>query len=95
LIPTSKVERIMKYILGLVAAVVALGSISAWSDEIEPAMSLASLNNSVTSGSLRDDRADGDLNMARVKEAEFESPEMIAVIENNREDRERMVVIDR
>ena len=85
----------MKYVLSLMAAVVALGSISASSDEIEPGMSLASLNNSVTVGSVRDDRADSDRNMARVKEGEFESPEMIAVIENNREDRERMVVIDR
>jgi hypothetical protein len=85
----------MKHILGLMAALVALVSISASSDEIEPGMSLASLNNSVTAGSIRDDRADSDRNMARVKEGEFESAEMIAVIENNREDRERMVVIDR
>ena len=84
----------MKYLLSLMTAVVALGSISASSDEIEPGISLASLNNSVTVGSVRDDR-DSDRNMARVKEGEFESPEMIAVIENNREDRERMVVIDR
>jgi hypothetical protein len=58
-------------------------------------INLASLHNSVTAGSIRDDRADSDRNLARVKEGEFESPEMIAVIENNREDRERMVVIDR
>jgi hypothetical protein len=85
----------MKYVLGLIAAVVALGSISGTSEEIEPGISLASLNNSVTVASLRDDRADSDRNTARIKEGEFESPEMIAVIENNREDRERMVVIDR
>jgi hypothetical protein len=85
----------MRYILGLMAAVVALGSISASSDEIELGISLASLNNSVTAGPIRDDRADSDRNMARLKEGEFESPEMIAVIENNREDRERLVVIDR
>jgi hypothetical protein len=85
----------MKYVLSLMAAVVALGSISASSDEIEPGMSLASLNNSVTVDSVRDDRDSNRSNMARLKEAEFESPEMIAVIENNREDRERMVVVDR
>jgi hypothetical protein len=85
----------MKYVLSLMAAVVALGSISASSDEIEPGMSLASLNNSVTVDSVRDDRDSNRSNMARLKEAEFESPEMIAVIENNREDRERMVVLDR
>jgi hypothetical protein len=33
--------------------------------------------------------------MALIKEGEFESPEMIAVIERNREDRERTIVIDR
>lgn len=85
----------MKYVLSLMAAVLALGSISASSDEIEVGISLASLHNSITAGSIRDDRADGDRNMALIKEGEFESPEMIAVIENNREDRERMVVIDR
>jgi hypothetical protein len=85
----------MKYVLSLMAAVVALGSISASSDEIEPGMSLASLNNSVTGDSVRDDRDSDRSYMARLKEAEFESPEMIAVIENNREDRERIVVIDR
>ena len=85
----------MKYGLSLIAAVVALGSISASSDEIESGISLASLNNSVTTGSIRDGRADGDRNMALIKEGEFESPEMIAVIESNREDRERTVVVDR
>jgi len=85
----------MKYVLSLIAAVVALGSISARSDEIEPGMSLAWLNDSVTTGSVRGDRAEGERSMALIKEEEFESPEMIAVIENNREDRERMVVIDR
>jgi hypothetical protein len=84
----------MRYIEGLIAAVVALGSISASADEIESGISLASLH-SVTTGSIRDDRADSDRNLALIKEGEFESPEMIAVIENNREDRERLVVIDR
>jgi hypothetical protein len=32
---------------------------------------------------------------AVIKERESESPEMIAIIERNREDRERQVVIDR
>ena len=85
----------MKYILSVIAAVVALGGISARSDEIEPGMSLASLHNSGAANSIREERAEGDWNMARIKEAEFESPDMVAVIENNREDRERTVVIDR
>jgi hypothetical protein len=85
----------MKYVLSLIAAVVALGSISARSDEIEPAVSFAWLNSPVTASSIRDDRTEGDGNKALIKEEEFASSEMIAVIENNREDRERTVVIDR
>jgi hypothetical protein len=84
----------MKYVFSLVA-LVALGSIPASSDEIGSAMSLASLDNPVSAGSIRPDRADGERNMALIKEGESESPEMIAVIESNREDRERMVIIDR
>jgi hypothetical protein len=85
----------MKYALGLMVAVSALGSIPASSEEIEFGVNLASLNNRVTVGSVVNDRADAERNMAVVKEGESESPEMIAVIESNREDRERMVVIDR
>jgi hypothetical protein len=88
-------ERIMKYALGLIVVLTALGSIPASSDEIEYGVSLASLNNRVTVGSVVNDRRDGDRSMALIKEEEFESPEMIAVIESNREDRERSVVIDR
>jgi hypothetical protein len=85
----------MKYVFSLMVAVAALGSIPASSDEIESGISLASLDNPVSAGSIRSDRADGERNMALIRESEFESPEMIAVIESNREDRERMVVIDR
>jgi hypothetical protein len=88
-------ERIMKYVFSLMVALVALGSIPASSDEIGTGISLALLDNSVSAGSIRPDRADGEWNMALIKEGESESPEMIAVIESNREDRERMVVIDR
>ena len=56
---------------------------------------LASLDDAITVGSNGNDRADDGRNMALIKEGEFESPEMIAVIEGNREDRERTVVIDR
>ena len=85
----------MKYALSLMVAVSALGSIPASSDEIEFGVSLASLNNRVTVGSVVNDRPDGERNMTLIKEGEFESPETIAVIESNREDRERTVVIDR
>ncbi|MEA2895608.1 MAG: hypothetical protein QOJ84_1223 [Bradyrhizobium sp.] len=85
----------MKYALGLIVAVSALGSNPASSDEIEFGVSLASLSNRVTVGSVVNDRPDGDRNAALIKEGDFESPELIAIIESNREDRERMVVIDR
>jgi hypothetical protein len=85
----------MKYALGLLVAVGVLGSIPARSDEIELGVSLASLNDRVTVGLAVNDRLDRDRNMALIKEEEFASPEMVAVIESNREDRERTVIIDR
>jgi hypothetical protein len=85
----------MRYVFSLMVAVAALGAIPASSDEIESGVNLAWLDNPVSGGSIRPDRTDGDRNTALIKEGEFESPAMIAVIESNREDRERMVVIDR
>jgi hypothetical protein len=80
-------------------AVSALGIIPASSEETELGVSLASLDNAIGMGRLPlcdgNDRPDDGRNMALIKEGEFESPEMIAVIERNREDRERTVVIDR
>jgi hypothetical protein len=87
-------ERIVKYVLTMAAALIALGSFPASSDEFEFGVSLASLDSLVTVGSSQNDRSGGDRSAA-LKEEESESPEMIAVIERNREDRERMVVIDR
>jgi hypothetical protein len=85
----------MKYALGMLVAMSAFGSIPAISDEIELGVSLASLNERVTVGFAANDRPDRDRNMALIKEEEFASPDMVAVIESNREDRERTVVIDR
>jgi hypothetical protein len=85
----------MKYVFSLVVALAAFGSIPASSDEIGSGISLALLDNPVSAGSIRGDRADSERNTALIKEGEAESPEMIAIIESNREDRERMVVIDR
>jgi hypothetical protein len=85
----------MRYVLSLMVAVSALGIIPASSEETELGVSLASLDNAITVGSNGNDRPDDGRNMALIKEGEFESPEMIAVIERNREDRERTVVIDR
>jgi hypothetical protein len=83
----------MRYVLSLMLAVSALGIMPASSEETELGVSLASLDNAITVGSNGNDRPDDGRNMAL--EGEFESPEMIAVIERNREDRERTVVIDR
>ena len=84
----------MRYVLALLAAVNAWGFMPASSEECELGVSLASLDNIYTEGSAQH-RAEPDRNTALVKEGEFESPETIAAIERNREDRERTVVIDR
>jgi len=84
----------MRYLLSLVLAVSALGIIPANSEETDLGGCLASLD-AIIVGSNGNDRTDDGRNMALIKEEEFESPEMIAVIERNREDRERTVVIDR
>jgi hypothetical protein len=85
----------MRYLLSLMLAVSALGIIPAHSEETDLGVCLASLDNAIIVGSNRNDRTDDGRNIALIKEEEFESPEMIAVIERNREDRERTVVIDR
>jgi hypothetical protein len=85
----------MRYVLSLMLAVSALGIMPGSSEETELGVSLASLDNAIILGSNGNDRPDDGRNMALIKEGEFESPEMIAVIERNREDRERTVVIDR
>jgi hypothetical protein len=82
----------MRFVLTLIVAVTVLGAIRASSEEIALGVSLASVD---TVGSSRNDCPDGGWNTAAIKEGESESPEMTAVIENNREDRERTVVIDR
>jgi hypothetical protein len=85
----------MRYVLSLMLAVSASGIVPASSEEPEPGVSLVSLDDAITVGSNGNDHAEDGRNMALIKEGEFESPEMIAVIERNREDRERTVVIDR
>jgi hypothetical protein len=52
-------------------------------------------NNGVTVGTSLNRCYDTDWNTAAIKEGESELPEMIAIIERSREDRERNVVIDR
>jgi hypothetical protein len=84
----------MRYVLALLSVVVAWGVIPASSQECEPEISLASLDDTYTVGSAQY-RVEPDRNTAVVKEGDFESPETIVAIERNREDRERTVVIDR
>ena len=84
----------MRYVLALLAVVNMWGILPASSGECEPEISLASLDGTYTVGTTQY-RAEPDRNTAIVKEGEFESPEMIAAIESNREDREQIVVIDR
>ena len=84
----------MRYVLALLAAVNVWGIMSASSEECEPGVILASLDSAYKVASTQH-RAELDRNTALVKEEEFDSPETIAVIEKNREDRERTVVMDR
>ena len=85
----------MRYVLALLAVVSTWGIIPASSQECEPEISLASLDDTYTVGSTQNNGAEPDRNTALTKEGEFESPETIAAIEKNREDRERTVVMDR
>jgi hypothetical protein len=84
----------MKVMLGLVvAAVAALGAVPAAAGDV--GQNLALLQVPVTVGLAPSERADSDRSAALIKEGESESPETVALIERNREDRERAVVMDR
>ena len=86
----------MRYALTALLTVSALTVFPARSEEIESGTSVASLEGNVTTGSSRAAvHPDSDQNTGKIKEGEFETPETIAIIEKNREDRERMVVMDR
>jgi hypothetical protein len=85
----------MRYVLNALLAVSALAVLPAGSEEAEPT-SPASLERHITTGSNRTAvHPDSERNTAKIKEAEFETPETIATIERNRDDRERTVVMDR
>lgn len=83
----------MRYFFGLMLAIAASGTFPASAEEIAPGVSLASLESPASVGSGR--TGDPDRTTALTKEGESESPAMVALIESNREDRERTVVIDR
>ena len=83
----------MSYVLSLVVAATVLGATQASSEEVDPEVSVRCAD-SVTVGTSLNNRHEPD-NTSVIKEGESELPEMIAIIERNREDRERKVVMDR
>jgi hypothetical protein len=84
----------MSYVLSLVVAATLLGATEASSEEAGLGVSVCWVDNGVTVGTSLNNPHDTD-STAVIKEGESEPPEMIAIIERNREDRERQVVIDR
>jgi hypothetical protein len=85
----------MRYVFALLTAVNGWGIVLVCSEEREPGISLASLDSIHKVGSTQHNGAETDRNTALIKEGQCESPETIAAIEKNREDRERTVVMDR
>ena len=86
----------MRYVLSVLLAISAPAVLPARSEEAEPATSLVSLERHITTGANRAAvHPDSERTPAKIKEDEFETPETIATIEKNREDRERTVVMDR
>jgi hypothetical protein len=84
----------MSYVLSLVVAATLLGATQASSEEVDLGVSVRWVDNGVTVGTSLNNRHETD-STAVIKEGESEPPEMIAIIESNREDRERKVVMDR
>ena len=84
----------MSYVLSLIVAATVLGATQAGSEEVGLGVSVRWVDNGVTVGTSLNNRHDTD-STAVIKEGESEPPEMVAIIERNREDRERHVVMDR
>jgi len=85
----------MSYVLSLIVAATVLGATQAGSEEVGLGFSVRWVDNGGTVGTSLNRCYDTDWNTAAIKEGESEPPEMIAIIERNREDRERHVVMDR
>jgi hypothetical protein len=85
----------MSCVLSLIVAATILGATQAGSEEVGLGFSVRWVDNGVTVGTSLNRCYDTDWNTAAIKEGELEPPEMIAIIERNREDRERDVVMDR
>lgn len=85
----------MRYVLSLVVAATVLGATQARSEDVGLNVSVRWVDDVVAVGASLNGCYDMDWNIAAIKEGESELPVMIAIIERNREDRERNVVIDR
>jgi len=85
----------MSYVVSLVLAATVLGATQVSSEEVGLGVNVRWVDDGVTVGASLNECYDTDWNTAAIKEGESELPEMIAIIERNREDRERKVVIDR
>jgi hypothetical protein len=85
----------MSYVLSLIVAATVLGATQASSEEVGLGFSVRWVDNGVTVGTSLNRCYETDWNTAAIKEGESEPPEMVAIIERNREDRERHVVMDR
>ncbi len=83
----------MSYVLGLVVAATVLGATQAGSEEVGCLGVGVRWVDGVTVGTSLNNRHDTD-STAVIKEGESEPPGMMAIIERNREDRERHVVMD-
>jgi hypothetical protein len=84
----------MKNLAGLMIAAAALAAVPALAEQAEFAPNFALLQNATSVSSIRSDRATAERDTALIKENESDSPETVAAIERNREDRERNVVMD-
>jgi hypothetical protein len=85
----------MRYVLSLVVAATLLGATQASSEEIGLGVNVRWVDNGVAAAASLSRCYDTNWNTSAIKEEESELPGMIAIIERNREDRERDVVIDR
>ena len=83
----------MSYILSLVLAAAVFGASQASAEEVGVGTSVRWAEG-VTVGASLNNRHETD-STSVIKEGESDTPERIAIIERNREDRERQIVIDR
>ena len=85
----------MSYVLSLVVAATVLGATQASSEDVGLGVRVRWVDDGIAPGATLNRCYDTDWNTSAIKEGESELPEMIAIIERNREGRERNVVIDR